>query len=196
MKTTNHTEELVTFFKALSDSNRLKIVALLAQEPHSVEQLAETLGISSSTVSHHLAKLAKGGLVSPQGKNYYSIYQLELGALQDLSWRLLAKETLTHVVDEVEGTDFERKVVATYFSADGRLLRFPSLRKKEEIVLRYIARQFEPNRRYSEKEVNAILAEFNQDTSGLRRYLVEYKIMDRQGGGGEYWLVEPEKETI
>ncbi|MFN8401960.1 MAG: hypothetical protein U0V48_00135 [Anaerolineales bacterium] len=33
-------EELVTFFKALADANRLKIVGLLAEKPYSVEELA------------------------------------------------------------------------------------------------------------------------------------------------------------
>ena len=46
-------EGLLNFFKALSDANRLKIVGLLAQEDLSVEQIAEMLGIGSSTVSHH-----------------------------------------------------------------------------------------------------------------------------------------------
>ena len=30
-------DETVTFFKALADANRLKIVGLLAQQPYSVE---------------------------------------------------------------------------------------------------------------------------------------------------------------
>jgi DNA-binding transcriptional ArsR family regulator len=57
------TEELLTFFKALADAQRLKIVGLLAQEAHTVEQLAALLNISPSTTSHHLSKLAKAGLV-------------------------------------------------------------------------------------------------------------------------------------
>ena len=36
-------EELVTFFKALADANRLKIVGLLAEKPYSVEELATLL---------------------------------------------------------------------------------------------------------------------------------------------------------
>jgi DNA-binding transcriptional ArsR family regulator len=54
-------EELVTFFKALSDANRLKIIGLLAQKPYSVEELAALLDLKASTVSHHLSKLAKVG---------------------------------------------------------------------------------------------------------------------------------------
>jgi len=45
-------EELLLFFKALADANRLKIVGLLAREPLSVEQVAAMLGIWPSTASH------------------------------------------------------------------------------------------------------------------------------------------------
>ena len=54
-------EELVTFFKALADSSRLKIVGLLAEKSYSVEELAELLNLKASTVSHHLAKLSRWG---------------------------------------------------------------------------------------------------------------------------------------
>ena len=57
-------EELVTFFKALADKNRLKIVGLLAEKSYSVEELATLLGLKPPTVSHHLAKLVDVGLVS------------------------------------------------------------------------------------------------------------------------------------
>ena len=54
----NQVDELVTFFKALAEPNRLRIIGLLAQKPQSVEQLASTLRVGESTVSHHLSKLA------------------------------------------------------------------------------------------------------------------------------------------
>ncbi len=49
--------ELVDFYKALADANRLKIVGLLANRAYSVEELAALLKLKPSTVSHHLAKL-------------------------------------------------------------------------------------------------------------------------------------------
>ncbi|MFN8460530.1 MAG: ArsR family transcriptional regulator [Anaerolineales bacterium] len=44
-------EELVTFFKALADANRLKIVGLLAEKPYSVEELAALLNLKPSAGS-------------------------------------------------------------------------------------------------------------------------------------------------
>ena len=44
-------DELLGFFKALADANRLKIVGLLAKQPYSVEQLAETGGVSEAAAA-------------------------------------------------------------------------------------------------------------------------------------------------
>lgn len=185
-----HTEELLAFFKALADANRLKIVALLAREPLSVEQLAEMLGLNSSTVSHHLARLAKAGLVSARAEGYYSIYQLELKTLTNLSQRLLSAEALPAVAADIDVDAYDRKVLNTYLGSDGRLVAFPVQLKKEQAILRYVVRAFEPEQRYTEKQVNKILSQFSEDTARLRRNLVEYGLMARQGGGGEYWRVD------
>jgi hypothetical protein len=56
--------------------------------------------------------------------------------------------------------------------------------------LRYVLQDFQPGTRYSEKKVNEILSRFSEDTASLRRGLIEYKMMVREGGGGEYWLSE------
>ena len=185
-----YAEELLAFFKALSDANRLKIIGLLAREALSVEQLAEMLGLNSSTVSHHLSKLSKVGLVSARAEGYYSVYRLELEVLTDLAQRLLSKEMLPAVAADIDVDAYDRKVLNTYMSSDGRLLAFPVQQKKEEAILRYIVRVFEPSRRYSEKQVNEILSRFNEDTARLRRSLVDFGLMQRQGGGGDYWRVD------
>jgi DNA-binding transcriptional ArsR family regulator len=64
----NH--EMLAFFKALADANRLKIVGLLAQRPYSGEELAALLGLKPSTISHHLSRLAQVGLVSARAEGY------------------------------------------------------------------------------------------------------------------------------
>jgi predicted transcriptional regulator len=184
------TDELVAFFKALSDPNRLKIVALLAAEERSVEQLAAKLGLTSPTVSHHLARLSAIGLVSARAEGYYSIYGLEEGALTAMSHRLLNENTLPAVAADVEIDAFDRKVLSTYLDAEGRIRAFPVQRKKELAILRHVVKAFEPGRRYSEKEASTVLRRFSADTARLRRHLVDFGFMQRQGGGGDYWTAE------
>jgi predicted transcriptional regulator len=183
-------EELLEFFKALADGNRLRILGLLARQPLTVEQMAEMLGLRPSTVSHHLQYLSHVGLVSARAEGYYNIYKLEDGALEQMARHLLAKDTLPGVAADVDMDAYDRKVIANFTSPDGRIKAFPAQRKKFEAILRYVLRAFEPGVRYSEKQVNQMLGQFNEDTATLRRELVGYGWLKREGGGGEYWRPE------
>ncbi len=183
-------EELVDFYKALADSNRLKIVGLLANRAYSVEELAALLELKPSTVSHHLAKLAQVGLVSAKTESYYNVYRLEEKALEEKTRRLLSREDFQSVAAGVDVDAYDRKVVADYRRRDGSLKTIPAQRKKLEAVLRHVVEAFEPGKRYSEKQVNKILSGFHEDTASLRRELVGYGLMKREGGGGDYWRVE------
>lgn len=42
--------------------------------------------------------------------------------------------------------------------------------------------------RYSEKEINAVLARYHNEVAALRRYLVDYGYVRRTTAGQEYWL--------
>ena len=179
-------EELVSFFKALANANRLKIVGLLAQQPYSVEQLAAILHLRPSTVSHHLSKLTEVGLVSAKADSYYNVYQLEEEKLQQTRL-LFSQQDLAAVVEDVDLDAYERKVIEDYSLPDGRLKTIPAQRKKLEAILGYVVKDFEPGVHYSEKQVNEILSRFHEDTATLRRELVGYGLMHREGGGGEYW---------
>ncbi len=185
-------EELVAFYKALADPNRLKIIGLLAQRAYSVEELAALLGLRPSTVSHHLAKLSEAGLVSARTESYYNMYRLEEKALAERTRRLLSRQDFTTAVADMDLNTYDRKVVADYSRKDGSLKTIPAQRKKLEAVLRHVVKAFQPGKRYSEKQVNKILAGFHEDTASLRRELVGFGLMKREGGGGEYWRT-PEK---
>lgn len=181
--------ELVSIFKALADSNRLKIIGLLAQQPYSVEELAAMLDLKASTVSHHLSKLSKAGLVSARAEGYYSVYHLNEQALEATTKRIFSSEQAAASIEDVDLDAYDRKVLADYSTPDGRLKTIPAQRKKLDAVLRYVVQSFEPGVRYPEKAVNDILARFHADTASLRRELVGSKLLAREGGGGEYWRV-------
>jgi len=181
--------ELVDFYKALADTNRLKIVGLLANRAYSVEELAMLLHLKPSTVSHHLAKLAQIGFVSARTESYYNVYHLEEKSLEEKTRRLLSREDFKTAIEDVDLDTYDRKVVTDYTRKDGSLKTIPAQKKKLEAILRYVAKAFEPGKRYSEKQVNKILAGYHEDTASLRRELVGYKLMKREGGGGDYWKI-------
>jgi hypothetical protein len=183
-------DELLQFFKAMADETRLKMVGLLARESYSGEVLAEILGIKPATVSHHLAKLAEAGLVSARMEGHAKLYTLRLDALHAMAGRLLAPGTLpAAAAPDLDA--FDQKVLADFLGPDGVLKQIPVQQKKLQAVLRHLVKEFEPGRRYPEKQVNALLGRYHADTASLRRALIEYRLMQR--AGGVYWRT-PEKE--
>ena len=180
-------EQLLTFFKALADANRLKIVGLLSQHPYSVEQLAALLNLRPPTISHHLKLLSEAGLVSARAESYYNLYQLESGVLNQFAKNLAAQDKLPNMAADVDLQAYDRKVLRDVLLPDGRLKVIPAQRKKREVVLRHILKAFETEVRYSEKQVNDILVRFHEDTATLRRELIMYKLMGR--AEGEYWKI-------
>jgi DNA-binding transcriptional ArsR family regulator len=54
---------LVRMYKALSDEKRLRILRRLSEGETSLDELTEMLGLSKSTVHHHISQLRAAGLV-------------------------------------------------------------------------------------------------------------------------------------
>jgi hypothetical protein len=79
----------------------------------------------------------------------------------------------------------DRKVLATFLTADGRLRSIPTKHSKLLVVLDRLAQEFEPGRTYPESEVNETLLRFHPDFAALRRYLVENGFMTREDN--KYW---------
>jgi hypothetical protein len=180
--------QLLDFFKALADANRLKIIGVLAQEAFTVEQLAAMLDLRPSTVSHHLSRLSKIGLVSARAEGYYNLYRLETSKLETMARQLLSRETLPAIAADIDLGAYDRKVLTDFSNPDGSLKTIPAQRKKLAVILRHIAKSFAPDVRYSEQEVNQILARFHEDTATLRRELVGAGLMERHRG--EYWKMQ------
>lgn len=69
-------EDLSYFFKVLGDETRVKILIILIDEELCVCDIASTLDMSQSAVSHQLRKLKSNGFLKKRrdGKNiYYSL---------------------------------------------------------------------------------------------------------------------------
>jgi hypothetical protein len=170
---------LLETFKALADESRLRILGLLATEERSVEELAALLRLKAPTVSHHLATLREVGLVEMRAEGTTHLYRFRASALRVLN-RELAPEKLALPAD-AGGDAWDRKVLSDFLD-NGRLKSIPAADRKRQVVMRWLASKFASDRSYSELEVNAILAEFHNDYASLRRYLVDYRLMERAAG--------------
>jgi ArsR family transcriptional regulator, arsenate/arsenite/antimonite-responsive transcriptional repressor len=68
--------EVVTIAKALSDENRVRILAILAGRALCVCQLIELLGLAPSTVSKHLSILKQARLIDGRKHGRWRSYRL------------------------------------------------------------------------------------------------------------------------
>ena len=196
--------ELLTFFKALADETRLKIVGVLAREACSGEQLAAIVEVKPATITHHLQKLMAAGLVGVEPQGHAKIYHLQMDTIHQLAERLLAEKAppaapqpasaprqswpdsaLAQAADSVDMEAFDRKVLKDFLRRDGSLKEIPAQYKKLQAVLRHIVQEFAQEQQYSEKQVNDVLARFHPDTASLRRALIDIKLMQR--ANGKYW---------
>ena len=74
------------------------------------------------------------------------------------------------------------KIVGAFFTEDGRLKTIPAARGKREQVLRFLVSQLEPNRIYTEKEMNEFISKFHSDVCTIRREFIINKLMVRNAG--------------
>ena len=80
-----NTESLAALFKTLSEPVRLRIVYLLLETGElCVCDLVETLGLSQSVVSRHLAYLRNNGLVTTRREGVWVYYRIVEGCCEPL----------------------------------------------------------------------------------------------------------------
>nr|MEE4268695.1 metalloregulator ArsR/SmtB family transcription factor [Candidatus Krumholzibacteria bacterium] len=165
--------------KALADPNRLRIVRALLEAPCYVEQLAAGLNLAAPTISHHLKKLEQVGLVAGTREQYYTVYQLDAGILDQRLLDLVTEAGDGQVAEGQRLEAYRQKILDTFFH-DGRLNQLPAQRKKRLVVLDAFAADFAPDRMYSEEEVNQIIAARFDDYCTVRRELVDSLVMSRR----------------
>jgi excisionase family DNA binding protein len=73
------------------------------------------------------------------------------------------------------------KVIKSFFE-DGKLKSIPTTRSKRELVLRHLVSKLEPDRVYSEKEINNFISDFHPDVCTIRREFIINKLMVRNAG--------------
>ncbi len=174
---------LLQFFQAFSNESRLRLIGHLANGERSVGELARLLNLKEPTVSHHLAELRELGLVDVRAEGNLRIYQLNTRVLEAMGKDIFARPNLAALVPRSDLSEDER-ILRTWVK-DGRLLEIPAQEKKKQVVIRWLAGQIDPERRWTESAFSQWLAQFNEDYATLRRYLVEGGYMARENG--IYW---------
>jgi hypothetical protein len=86
------------------------------------------------------------------------------------------------------------------FDDAGRLLRLPAKRSVQQLVVWALWLRFDAKRKYTEREVNAILnaASAFKDQATLRRELINEKLLARESDCSAYWKLaaRPEGDAL
>jgi DNA-binding CsgD family transcriptional regulator len=164
---------------------QLELAALFRSGVQDAEIARRLGGLSVSTVRNHRFALREK---ARQARVFLAIQELAEAARPSCDAFVPAHGGGTAVDERYAITQAESQAILAKFMPSGRLERFPAKEKQKLPILRRLASLFQPGRRYTEKEVNAILGDVFADYATLRRYLIEYGFMEREPDCSAYWL--------
>ena len=167
-------KEKLELLKLLADQTRLEILNILLKEDSYVEKIACELSLTPATICYHLKKMESAGVVNCSRSQFYIIYSLNREIFDKPLYELIKKEE-----QEVDTEEKYKKEVISHFFKYGRLTQIPTQRKKREIVLAEILKQFDFDREYDEKEVNEIILRYHEDFCTIRREIIAFGMMTR-----------------
>ena len=152
------------------------------------EIVKELDGGSTSTIRNHRFALREK---EKQAKVFLAIMGLVDTRTSKKHKFIPIPRTTTMVDERFAITEEENaEILRTYFPEGpvGPLSEFPKKEKRKAVILRHLHKRFQPNRQYTEPEVNEILKAAYHDYVKLRRYLIEYGFLDRKADGSAYWV--------
>lgn len=91
-------------------------------------------------------------------------------------------------INSIEFTEAEKKHTLETFFQGARLVKLPKKEKRKAIIFLELIKTFEENKIYSEKEVNEVIKAIHDDFATIRRYLIDFKLLERSVDGIAYWV--------
>jgi ArsR family transcriptional regulator len=146
----NRIAELTELFKVLSDLTRQRLLAALAGNELSVQELQQVLELGQSSISSHLGKLRSVGVVSSRRDGKYTFYRL-------------ARNGEAPILEEL----LESAPTADWYETDQLRLE-EVLRQRREASLAYFNTLSAQNRRSPGQTWDTVALAFSRMLWGLR----------------------------
>ena len=103
-------EEVASICRAMSDTNRLRILEMLTQGEKCGCNLLEELQVTQPTLSHHMKVLTDNGVVTATRSGKWTIYSVNRPVLQEAAERL---EAFLSEAEHAEKSDIAIRARAT-----------------------------------------------------------------------------------
>lgn len=179
-------DKIITYHKALSDATRIRMLILLRDGELNGQVLAEKLGVTPATITHHATKLREASLIHERrDKNtiYFALNEYFIrsnaNATADLIFKNQKGESATMQSEDAR-QNLKQSIIRNFFTQDGKLKHIPSQLKKKLIVLGHLIDQLEKGRTYTEKELNEWIKQYHPDFATLRREFIMHQFMFRE----------------
>lgn len=176
--------KMLDFVKAMSHPDRLRIIGLLSQRSATRKEVADQLNLSVKDSLTHLGFLEFVGVITQTD----GVFTLDQDKLATLGKDTLVGANDVFIPDE-NLDEISKKTLRDCLNADGSIRHIPE-QKNIRPILNYLIENFEFERNYTEREVNAVIKRFHVDTAGLRRDLVDAGMLARESDGSRYWRVK------
>jgi len=171
----------VTLVGLLADPDRRAVFAALVLGADSIDEISARSGLPPARAAGALARLSSAGLViSLDGSPHLLAEAFAVAAR-----RARMAEAQAEPEAGALGRSRDAAKVFAAFVRDGRITQIPAAHGKRQVLLDWLAQDFELGKRYSESMVNLILGKRHPDTAAWRRYLVDEEFLSREAG--EYW---------
>ncbi len=145
--------------------------------------------VSLSTIRNHRFQLREK---ARQARAFLALMDLLARGDQDPGSRFIDIPGAKAADDErfaITRTEFDKIVGARFpHGPDGQMARFPRKDKHKIAVMIHVLQRFDASRRYTQTEVNEILASASDDHTTLCRFMVDYGFLGRTRDGAEYWV--------
>ncbi|WP_053376995.1 DUF2087 domain-containing protein [Paenibacillus sp. FJAT-27812] len=179
-------DKVVAYHKALADATRIKLLIMLAEGELNGQELAEKLGVTPATVTHHATKLREASLINERREkntiyfslNHYFI-KSNASAAEQLIYRNAGTERGLESMEE-SSKRLQDSVIRNFFTAEGKLKHIPAQHKKKLIALQHIVSQLTRGQKYTEKEINVFIKGFHDDFATIRREFIMHQYMFRE----------------
>ncbi len=177
-------DRVVQYHKALADPTRIRLLILLANGELNGLDLADRLGVTPATITHHAAKLREASLIKERrDKNtiYFSLNHSLFKSNADATINLIYRSTIGDTEFKEETHQRMREaVIKNFFTKEGKLKNIPAQLKKKLIVLEYLVLKLEKGYKYSEKEINTFITDYHEDFATIRREFIMHQFMFRE----------------
>ncbi|MEK8128043.1 metalloregulator ArsR/SmtB family transcription factor [Paenibacillus filicis] len=178
-------DKVVNYHKALADPTRIKLLILLADGELNGQVLAEKLGVTPATITHHAAKLREASLINERREKntiYFSLNDYFIKNNANAAVNLIYRAVVEGGTEAVDDSHHRvrQAVIKNFFTAEGKLKSIPAQLKKKLIVLEHLVAKLEKGRTYSEKEINAFIRGYHEDFATIRREFIMHHFMFRE----------------